>query len=89
MQREILNYQYRNRFRRDDFIQSAALYRRVALVSMITGHWQGREVDEDYLQLLTEQGDELAALHDGLLPGDGMLPRRTATWCSSSRSTSG
>ncbi|WP_431246042.1 MBL fold metallo-hydrolase [Leifsonia xyli] len=74
VQREILNYQYRNRFRRDDFIQSAALYRRVAPGLMITGHWQGREVDEDYLQLLTEQGDELAALHDGLLPGDGMLP---------------
>ncbi|WP_431219447.1 MBL fold metallo-hydrolase [Leifsonia xyli] len=74
VQREILNYQYRNRFRRDDFIQSAALYRRVAPGLMITGHWQGREVDEDYLQLLTEQGDELAALHDGLLPDDGMLP---------------
>ena len=74
VQREILNYQYRNRFRRDDFIQSAALYRRVAPGLMITGHWQGREVDEDYLQLLTEQGDELAAIHDGLLPDDGMLP---------------
>jgi glyoxylase-like metal-dependent hydrolase (beta-lactamase superfamily II) len=74
VQREILNYQYRNRFRRDDFIQSAALYRRVAPGLMITGHWQGREVDEDYLQLLTEQGDELAALHNGLLPDDGMLP---------------
>ncbi|MGO4301734.1 MBL fold metallo-hydrolase [Leifsonia sp. RAF41] len=74
VQREILNYQYRNRFRRDDFIQSAALYRRVAPGLMITGHWQGREVDEDYLQLLTEQGDELAAIHNGLLPDDGMLP---------------
>jgi len=74
VQREILNYQYRNRFRRDDFIQSAALYRRVAPGLMITGHWQGREVDEDYLQLLTEQGDELADIHDGLLPDDGMLP---------------
>jgi hypothetical protein len=31
-------------------------------------------VDEDYLQLLTEQGDELADIHDGLLPDDGMLP---------------
>ena len=74
VQREILNYQYRNRFRRGDFIQSAALYRRVAPGLMITGHWQGREVDEDYLQLLTEQGDELADIHDGLLPDDGMLP---------------
>jgi glyoxylase-like metal-dependent hydrolase (beta-lactamase superfamily II) len=74
VQREILNYQYRNRFRRDDFIQSAALYRRIAPGLMITGHWQGREVDEDYLQLLTEQGDELADIHDGLLPDDGMLP---------------
>jgi hypothetical protein len=41
---------------------------------MITGHWQGREVDEDYLRLLTEQGDELLAIHDGLLPDDGRRP---------------
>jgi glyoxylase-like metal-dependent hydrolase (beta-lactamase superfamily II) len=74
VQREILNYQYRNRFRRDDFIQSAALYRRVAPGLMVTGHWKGREVDEDYLQLLTLQGDELAAIHNGLLPDDDMAP---------------
>jgi len=74
VQREILNYQYRNRFRRDDFIASAALYRRVAPGLMITGHWQGREVDEDYLQLLTEEGDELAAIHDGLLPDGDLEP---------------
>lgn len=74
VQREILNYQYRNRFRSDDFVRSAALYRRVAPGLMITGHWRGREVDDDYLRLLAEQGDELAAIHDALLPDDGQRP---------------
>lgn len=74
VQREILNYQYRNRFRSDDYVRSAELYQRVAPGLMITGHWQGREVDEDYLRLLTEQGDELLAIHDGLLPDDGRRP---------------
>lgn len=74
VQREILNYQYRNRFRRDDYRASAALYRRIAPGLMITGHWQGREVDEDYLRLLEQQGDELAGIHDDLLPDDGLRP---------------
>jgi glyoxylase-like metal-dependent hydrolase (beta-lactamase superfamily II) len=74
VQREILNYQYRNRFRRDDFIQSASLYRRVAPDLMVTGHWSGREVDDDYLQLLTQQGAELAEIHNGLLPDGELAP---------------
>jgi glyoxylase-like metal-dependent hydrolase (beta-lactamase superfamily II) len=74
VQREILNYQYRNRFRRDDFADSAALYRRVAPGLMVTGHWKGREVDEDYLELLSLQGDEVAAIHRGLLPEGDLEP---------------
>jgi glyoxylase-like metal-dependent hydrolase (beta-lactamase superfamily II) len=74
VQREILNYQYRNRFRRDDFVDSAALYRRVAPGLMVTGHWKGREVDEDYLELLSLQGDELAAIHRLLLPEGDLEP---------------
>ncbi|MFF1572209.1 MBL fold metallo-hydrolase [Leifsonia sp. NPDC058292] len=74
VRREILNYQYRNRFRRDDFVQSAALYRRVAPGLMVTGHWSGREVDDDYLELLTLQGAELADIHRGLLPDGDLEP---------------
>lgn len=74
VRREILNYQYRNRFRRDDFANSAALYRRVAPGLMVTGHWRGREVDDDYLQLLEEQGAELAELHRTLLPDGDLDP---------------
>jgi glyoxylase-like metal-dependent hydrolase (beta-lactamase superfamily II) len=74
VRREILNYQYRNRFRRDDFIQSADLYRRVAPGLMVTGHWSGREVDDDYLELLTIQGQELADIHRGLLPEGELEP---------------
>lgn len=71
-EREILNYQYRNRVRRDDYVDSAALYRRVAPGLMITGHWRGRWVDEPYLRMLEEEGAELAQLHRSLLPADGM-----------------
>jgi glyoxylase-like metal-dependent hydrolase (beta-lactamase superfamily II) len=74
VQREILNYQYRNRFRRDDFVDSAALYRQIAPGLMITGHWRGREVDEDYLRLLSEEGQELADIHRRLLPEEGLQP---------------
>lgn len=70
--REILNYQYRNRFRSTDYQDSAALYRRVAPGLMISGHWKGRWVDEAYLHMLEVQGDELAQLHEDLLPDDGL-----------------
>ncbi len=70
--REILNYQYRNRFRSTDYQDSAALYRRVAPGLMISGHWKGRWVDEAYLRMLEVQGDELARLHEDLLPADGL-----------------
>ncbi len=70
--REILNYQYRNRFRAGDYQSAAALYRRVAPGLFITGHWRGRWVDLDYLDQLAAQGDETAQLHEQLLlPGSG------------------
>lgn len=68
---EILNYQYRNRFRRDDYVKSAELYRLVAPDLIVTGHWNGQEVDDDYLELLARQGAELAELHvDLMLAGE-------------------
>ena len=65
---EVLNLQYKNRFRIDDFVASAELYRRLAPDLMISGHWLPREVDDAYLDLLTVKGAELARLHRDLLP---------------------
>ena len=67
---EILNYQYRNRFRVDDYQQSAALYRKIMPDLMISGHWAARWVDEDYLELLEHSGEHVAHLHHDLLPLD-------------------
>jgi glyoxylase-like metal-dependent hydrolase (beta-lactamase superfamily II) len=65
---EILNLQYKNRFRIDDFVASAALYRKLAPDLMISGHWAPREVDDAYLDLLATKGEELARMHRDLLP---------------------
>jgi hypothetical protein len=69
-QREVLNYQYRNRFRIGDYQASADLYRRVAPQLMLSGHWPPRWVTDDYLDLLTEEGDEQVQIHHDLLPLD-------------------
>ena len=67
---EVLNYQYRNRFRIEDYRRSAALYQRVAPGLMLSGHWTPRRVDQAYLDDLTRRGEELVALHHELLPLD-------------------
>jgi glyoxylase-like metal-dependent hydrolase (beta-lactamase superfamily II) len=69
---EILNYQYRNGFRVDDFERSAALYRRVAPDLLISGHWQPRPVTEEYLDMLADKGATVARLHRELLPLDAV-----------------
>ena len=48
-QLEYLNYQYRSRFRVDDYIKSAKLYREVAPHLMVSGHWRPRVITDDYL----------------------------------------
>jgi glyoxylase-like metal-dependent hydrolase (beta-lactamase superfamily II) len=80
--REVLNYQYRNRFRIGDYQASANLYRRVAPQLMLSGHWPARWVTDDYLDMLTEEGDEQVRIHHDLLPldelelgADGVLAR--------------
>jgi glyoxylase-like metal-dependent hydrolase (beta-lactamase superfamily II) len=80
--REILNYQYRNRFRIGDYRASAELYRRVAPGLMVSGHWTPRWVTDEYLDLLTEEGENLIQIHQDLLPldefelgADGVLAR--------------
>ncbi|MEV0330730.1 MBL fold metallo-hydrolase [Micromonospora echinospora] len=67
---EVLNFQYRNRFRIDDFVDSALLYRRLAPDLLISGHWMPRQVDDAYLDMLLARGEELARLHRTLLPLD-------------------
>ncbi|QPP05553.1 MBL fold metallo-hydrolase [Streptomyces bathyalis] len=67
---ELLNYQYRNRFRIDDFVRSAELYRKLRPELMISGHWAPFEVGDDYLDMLLSEGERLARLHRELLPRD-------------------
>jgi glyoxylase-like metal-dependent hydrolase (beta-lactamase superfamily II) len=67
---EYLNYQYRNRFRFDDFERSAELYRRLRPDLLISGHWLPRRIDDAYLDELLRVGREFARLHRQLLPLD-------------------
>jgi glyoxylase-like metal-dependent hydrolase (beta-lactamase superfamily II) len=64
----ILNYQYRNRFRIDDYVASAELYRTLQPDLMLTGHWGVLAVSADFLNGLAEDGRRLAELHRELLP---------------------
>jgi glyoxylase-like metal-dependent hydrolase (beta-lactamase superfamily II) len=66
----VLNHQYRNRFRVNDFVESAELYRRLRPEIMISGHWMPEEVDDTYLDELLAQGTRMAELHRELLPLD-------------------
>jgi glyoxylase-like metal-dependent hydrolase (beta-lactamase superfamily II) len=66
--RPILNYQYRNRFRYDDYVHSAELYKSLRPDLVISGHWAAREVDDAWLDELLAQGHRVAELHRELLP---------------------
>ena len=65
---DLLNYQYRNRFRIDDFVESAELYRRLRPEIIVGGHWLPREVTPAYLDRLLADGRRVADLHRELLP---------------------
>ncbi|MDX6450720.1 MAG: hypothetical protein QOH16_769 [Gaiellaceae bacterium] len=64
----ILNYQYRNRFSFDDFVQSAELYARLRPDLLLTGHWAPHELNDEQLDQLTRDGRRVAELHRELLP---------------------
>lgn len=67
-ERPVLNYQYRNRFRIDDFVASAELYRRIRPGVIVSGHWPPQEVTDELLERLAADGARLAELHRELLP---------------------
>jgi glyoxylase-like metal-dependent hydrolase (beta-lactamase superfamily II) len=64
----ILNYQYRNRFSIDDFVQSAELYARLRPDLLLTGHWGAHELTGEQLAQLSRDGQRVAELHRELLP---------------------
>jgi glyoxylase-like metal-dependent hydrolase (beta-lactamase superfamily II) len=70
LRKEVLNYQYRNRFRLGDYSASAALYRRIAPGLLLSGHWAPREVDESYLDYIGHAAADLVEMHEDLLPLD-------------------
>ena len=70
--REVLNYQYRNRQRLGDYQASAELYRRLRPDLMISGHWMPRWVTDEYLDLVTDVGDDQVRIHRDLLPLDDL-----------------
>jgi glyoxylase-like metal-dependent hydrolase (beta-lactamase superfamily II) len=70
-ERAILNYQYRNRFRRGDFVQTGALLRRLRPELIVSGHWLPHEVTDEFLDQIERDGERVAALHDELLPEEG------------------
>ena len=67
---DLLNYQYKNRFRIDDFVESAELYRRLQPEIIVSGHWLPRQVTPAYLDRLLADGKRVAELHRELLPLD-------------------
>jgi glyoxylase-like metal-dependent hydrolase (beta-lactamase superfamily II) len=74
-ERAILNYQYRNQFRRRDFVHSAALVRELQPDVLLSGHWLPRDVTEQQLEQIERDAERLAELHDELLPDDGFGER--------------
>jgi glyoxylase-like metal-dependent hydrolase (beta-lactamase superfamily II) len=66
--RDVLNYQYRNVVRLQDYRRSAELYRRIAPGVIVTGHWEPRWIDPGYLAMLTAEAEEFVELHQALLP---------------------
>lgn len=88
--RHLLNYEYRNLTAPQEFLASAALYRRLGTQLLITGHWEERWVDEEVLTGLEEAALTAVDLHRELLPevaGDGGSIRSWPTTSTFARLT--
>lgn len=64
-----LNYVYPNRFRREDYRVTGALYERLAPDLLLTGHWGPMSTEGGLLTEIRARGEELERLHEGLLGG--------------------
>ena len=69
---EVLNYQYRNGFRPQDYVDGARLYQRLRPTHLLTGHWGVRRVDDAYLDEVLRQSRLLVDLHEQLLARDDL-----------------
>jgi glyoxylase-like metal-dependent hydrolase (beta-lactamase superfamily II) len=69
--RTILNYQYRNRFGPDDFVEAAELYARLRPDLLLGGHWLPLELTDAVLETLVADARRTAELHRELLPAEG------------------
>lgn len=65
-----LNYVYSNQFQIYDYVASANLYQRLNPDLILSGHWEPLAVTPEYLERLVWMGEELATLHNELLPHD-------------------
>jgi glyoxylase-like metal-dependent hydrolase (beta-lactamase superfamily II) len=81
----ILNYQYRNRFRPDDFVASAELYRRVRPDVLVSGHWPPQRVSDALLDRLSVDAARLVELHAELLPEEAGVGLRIEPYRSEAR----
>ena len=68
--RNIPNFYYRNRFRIDDYVATAELYRTLQPDLIVSGHWAPTEVTGTYLDQFDADGRRVAELHRELLPLD-------------------
>jgi glyoxylase-like metal-dependent hydrolase (beta-lactamase superfamily II) len=69
---EVLNYQYKNGFRPEDYVRSAQLYRTLRPDLILTGHWGVRQVDDAWLDETLRQSTRLLDLHTALLARDDL-----------------
>jgi glyoxylase-like metal-dependent hydrolase (beta-lactamase superfamily II) len=82
-----LNYQYRNRFERHDFIQTGELLRELRPDMLIGGHFFPHAVTDEYVDSLVAQAHRVAALHDELLPEESFGERAFGARIEPYRST--
>ncbi len=64
------NYVYQNGFRSWDYTDSAQLIQEHKPDLLLSGHWEPVDVTKTYLEKILKLGDELAELHQSILPSN-------------------